>query len=73
MTEKIIIKKSDNKKMTKQNIRSEKVSIETIKKIDEDIFEVLMDVWLNAEGIDERVLEHKTYLLMEKIKDKLNI
>ena len=51
--------------MNKQNIRSEKVSIETIKKIDEDIFEVLMDVWLNAEGIDERVLEHKTYLLME--------
>lgn len=52
---------------------AEMVNIETIKKIDNDIFEAFMDIWLNAEGIDERGLEHRTFQLMEKIKDKLNL
>jgi len=50
-----------------------KINLKTIKEIDNDIFNAFMDIWLKAEGIDERALEHKTFQLIEKIKDKLNI
>jgi len=42
-----------------------------IKEINEMIYEVLNDIRLNAESFDERKLEHITFLLTDKIYEKM--
>ena len=40
-----------------------------LKKTREVIYDALHEVWLNAEGIDERELERRTYQIMNKLRE----
>ncbi len=46
-----------------------KMDAEKLKETRKMIYDVLHGVWLNAEGIDEREIERRTYRLMDTLRE----